>query len=39
MLKYGVQLTLLATNNEAEYEGILMGLRVGKALGAKNVLL
>ena len=39
MLKYGVQLTLLATNNEAEYEGILERLRVGKALGAKNLLL
>ena len=37
-LKYGVQLTFPATNNEAEYEGILMGLRVGKALGAKNLL-
>ena len=38
MLKYGVQLKFLATNNEAEYEGILMGLRLGKALGAKNLL-
>ena len=38
-LKYGVQLKFPATNNEAEYEGILMGLRVGKALGAKNLLL
>ena len=28
-----------ATNNEAEYEGILIGLRIGKALGAKNLLL
>ena len=27
-----------ATNNEAEYERILMGLRVGKALGSKNLL-
>ena len=27
-----------ATNNEAEYEAILMGLRVGKVLGAKNLL-
>lgn len=27
-----------ATNNEAEYEEILIGLRVGKALGAKNLL-
>ena len=29
----------LATNNEAEYEGILMGLRLGKALGVKNLLI
>ena len=27
-----------ATNNEAEYEAILMGLRVGKVLGDKNLL-
>ena len=39
MLKYGVQLKFQTTNNEAEYEGILTGLRVGKALGAKNLLL
>ena len=39
MLKYGVQLKFSATNNEAEYEGILIGLRVRKALGAKNLLL
>jgi len=38
-LKYGVQLKFLATNNEVVYEGILTGLRVGKALGAKNLLL
>ena len=38
VLKYGVQLKFLATNNEAEYEGILMRLRLGKALGAKNLL-
>ena len=38
-LKYGVQLMFLATNNEVDYEGILMGLRVEKALGAKNLLL
>ena len=28
----------LATNNEAEYEGILTRLRLGKALGVKNLL-
>ena len=36
MLKYGVQLKFPATNNETEYKGILTGLKVGKALGAKN---
>ena len=39
MLKYGVQLKFPVTNNEAEYEGILTGLRLGKALGAKNLLI
>ena len=39
MLKYGVQLRFLVTNNEAEYEGILTELRLGKALGAKNLLI
>ena len=38
ILKYGVQLKFPATNNEAEYEGILKGLRLGKALGVKNLL-
>ena len=37
MLKYGVQLKFPATNNEAEYKGILMGLRVEKALETKNL--
>ena len=27
-----------ATNNEVEYEGVLTGLRLGKALRAKNLL-
>jgi len=39
MLKYRVQLKFPTTNNEAEYEGILMGLRVEKALEVKNLLL
>ena len=39
MLKYRVQLKFPTTNNEVEYEGILTGLRVRKALGAKNLLL
>ena len=38
ILKYGVRLKFSATNNEAEYEGILTGLRLRKALGAKNLL-
>ena len=38
VLKYEVQLKFPATNNEAEYEGILMGLRLEKAFGAKNLL-
>ena len=37
ILKYGVQLQFPATNNEAEYEAILTGLRVVKALGVKNL--
>ena len=39
MLRYEVQLKFPATNNEAEYEGILTGLKLGKALGAKNLLI
>ena len=39
MLKYVVQLKFSATNNEVEYERILTGIRVRKALGAKNLLL
>ena len=39
ILKYRVQLKFPATNNEAEYEGILMGLRLGKALRVKNFLI
>ena len=37
ILKYGIQLKFPATNNEVEYEGILTGLRLGKALRAKNL--
>ena len=37
-LKYGVQLKFPATNNEVEYEGILTGLRLGRALGVKHLL-
>ena len=35
--KYGVQLQFLVTNNEVEYEAVLMGLRVAKALGVRNL--
>ena len=38
ILKYGVELKFPATNNEAEYEGILTGLRLEKALEVKNLL-
>ena len=38
ILKYRVQLKFSATNNEAEYKGILTGLRLGKALRVKNLL-
>ena len=38
VLKYGVQLKFPATNNEAEYKGILTGLRLGKALEVENLL-
>ena len=37
-LKYGVQLKFPATNNEAEYEGKLTGLRLGRALGINHLL-
>ena len=39
ILKYGVQLKFPVTNNEAEYEAILMGLRIARALGAKKAFL
>ena len=38
-LKYRVWLKFPATNNETKYEGILTGLRLGKALGATNLLI
>ncbi|XP_075655270.1 uncharacterized protein LOC142625515 [Castanea sativa] len=37
ILRYGVQLQFPATNNEVEYEVVLMGLRIAKALGARNL--
>ena len=39
ILKYGIQLRFPTTNNEAEYEDILTGLRLEKALGVKNLLI
>ena len=38
ILKYGVQLKFLATNNKAKYEGILTRLRLRKVLEVKNLL-
>ena len=38
-LKYAVKLQFAATNNEAEYEALLTGLSVAKALGAKNLII
>lgn len=35
----GVRLQFPTTNNEVEHEAILTGLRIGRALGAKNILL
>jgi len=36
--KYAVRLQFLATNNEAEYEVLLIGLSLAKALGAKSLI-
>ena len=37
-LKYAVRLQFTATNNEVEYEALLIGLSLAKALGAKNLI-
>ena len=37
VLKYGVQLQFLATNNEAEYKAVLTSMRIARALGIKNL--
>jgi len=37
VLKYGVQLQFLATNNEVEYKAILTSLRLAKALSVKSL--
>ena len=37
-LKYAIRLQFPAMNNEAEYEALLIGLSLAKALGAKNLI-
>ena len=39
VLEYGVQLKFPITNNEAEYEALLVGLRIARALGAQRIVL
>ena len=36
-MKYGVQLKFPVTNNEEEYKAILTGVRIARALRAKNI--
>jgi ribonuclease HI len=38
LIKYAARLEFKATNNIAEYEGLILGLNKAKALGAKIVL-
>ena len=38
ILKYAVRLQFSTTNNEAEYEALLTGLSLAKALKAKNLI-
>ena len=39
VLKYGVQLKFPITNNEAEYEALMTGLRIARALRAEKIVL
>ena len=39
VLKYRVQLKFPITNNEAEHEALLTGLRIARALGAEKIML
>ena len=39
VLKYGVQLKFPVTNSEAEYEALLTGLRIARALRGENIML
>ena len=38
-LKYAVKLQFTATNNKTEYEALLIGLSLAKALGEKNLII
>jgi ribonuclease HI len=39
ILKYAIQLDFLATNNVAEYEGLVIELRLAKDLGIRQLLI
>jgi ribonuclease HI len=39
ILKYAIQLELLVTNNIAEYEGLVNGLRLAKGIGIRRLLI
>jgi ribonuclease HI len=39
MLKYAIQIEFPATNNTAEYEGLVTGLRLAKELGIRRLLI
>ena len=39
VIEYGVQLKFPITNNEAEYEALLAGLRIVRVLGAQRIVL
>jgi ribonuclease HI len=39
MLKYAIQIEFLATNNTAEYEGLVTGLRLAKELSNWRLLI
>jgi ribonuclease HI len=39
MLKYAIQIDFFATNNIAEYEGLVIGLQLAKGLGIRRLLI
>jgi ribonuclease HI len=39
MLKYAIQIEFSATNNTAECEGLVIGLRLAKELGIRRLLI